>query len=257
MARKIYRLDDLLVARGLAPNRTKANAMIMSGIVFDNDTRLNKPGHKVESNLNLSIRGQPHPWVSRGGIKLAHGLDYFEINVEGAVCLDIGASTGGFTDVLLSRGATRVYAVDSGHGQLDWGLRNDPRVIVHERTNARYLASNHVPELVTIITCDASFISLTKILPASLGLAKPGANLIALVKPQFEAERQQVGKGGVVRDPQIHGEVCQKISDWLNQQKRWRVMGVEPSPIVGPKGNVEFLIAAKCRLHQNPKIATT
>lgn len=257
MARNKYRLDELLVTRGLAPNRTKANAMIMSGIVFNDDTQLNKPGHKVESNLSLSIRGQTNPWVSRGGIKLAHGLDYFGITVEGAICLDIGASTGGFTDVLLSRGATRVYAVDSGHGQLDWRLRNDPRVIVHERTNARYLASTHVPELVTIITCDASFISLTKVLPASLKLTKPGTKLIALVKPQFEAERHQVRKGGVIRDPQIHVEVCQKISDWLSQQKGWRVMGVEPSPITGPKGNIEFLIAAKCLLDQSPDVEAT
>ena len=239
------RLDDLLVIRGFATSRSQARASIMAGLVFRGETRLDKPGQRVESNINLMIRGRPHPWASRGGIKLAHALDHFKIEPRGAICLDIGASAGGFTDVLLTRGAIKVYAVDSGYGQLDWRLRNDPRVIVRERVNARYLDPNQVPERVGLIACDASFISLTKVLPAPLQRAHPGAKLIALIKPQFEAERHHVGKGGVVRDPVVHTNVCQKIEAWLGTQQSWTVLGIERSPITGPKGNVEFLIAAQ------------
>ncbi len=238
------RLDDLLVTRGLANNRFQAKASIMAGTVFQGETRLNKPGQKVRSDITLTVREKPHPWASRGGIKLAHGLDHFGIETGGAVCIDIGASTGGFTDVLLTRGANKVYAVDSGHGQLDWRLRTDSRVEVRERVNARYLDREQVPELVNLITCDASFISLTKVLSASLQRAQHGAKLIALIKPQFEAERHQVKKGGVVRDPTIHTQVCERIQAWLNAQPGWNVLGIVESPITGPHGNTEFLIAA-------------
>ncbi len=240
-----YRLDDILVSRGIAANRSKAKAIIMSGIVFKGNSRLDKPGQRISADTNITIRGRSHPWVSRGGIKLAHGLDYFGVAINGCVCIDIGASTGGFTDVLLSRGAKRVYAVDSGYGQLDWGLRKDPRVIVLERINARYLTSVHVPEPVSVVTCDTSFISLTKVLPAPLELAVNGSTLLALIKPQFEAGRNQVGKGGVVRDPNVHKQVCQKIEDWLDNQTNWHVIGIEQSPIQGPSGNSEFLLMAK------------
>ena len=239
------RLDDLLVARGLANNRFQAKASIMAGTVFQGETRLNKPGERVRSDINLTVREKPHPWASRGGIKLAHGLDHFGIETGGAVCIDIGASTGGFTDVLLTRGAIKVYAVDSGHGQLDWRLRTDSRVKVRERVNARYLDREQVPERVNLITCDASFISLTKVLSPSLRRAQHGAKLIALIKPQFEAERRQVEKGGVVRDPIIQTQVCERIQAWLNAQPGWNVLGIVESPITGPHGNIEFLIAAK------------
>jgi 23S rRNA (cytidine1920-2'-O)/16S rRNA (cytidine1409-2'-O)-methyltransferase len=191
----------------------------------------------------LEVRGKDHPWVSRGGIKLAHGLDAFGFDVTDAVALDVGSSTGGFTDVLLTRGAAKVYAVDVGTNQLAWKLRQDPRVIVHEQTNARSLDASIVPEPVDIITCDASFISLSKVLESALKFARIGAKLVALVKPQFEAGREEVGKGGVVRDPQIHERVCAEAEAWVKSQG-WSVVGIERSPITGPEGNVEFLLGA-------------
>jgi 23S rRNA (cytidine1920-2'-O)/16S rRNA (cytidine1409-2'-O)-methyltransferase len=191
------------------------------------------------------VRGKPHPWVSRGGVKLAHALDHFAFDPGGRVCLDVGASTGGFTDVLLERGAAKVYAVDVGRGQLDWRLRQDARVIVLEGVNARYLTSDHVPEEIGFVVCDASFIGLETVLPAALALAAPGARLVALIKPQFEVGRGRVGKGGVVSDPTLHAEVCDRVSNWLGAIEGWRVIGVTESPIQGPKGNREFLIAAE------------
>jgi 23S rRNA (cytidine1920-2'-O)/16S rRNA (cytidine1409-2'-O)-methyltransferase len=191
----------------------------------------------------LEVRGKDHPWVSRGGIKLDHGLTHFRFDVTGAVALDVGSSTGGFTDVLLNRGAAKVYAVDVGTNQLAWKLRQDPRVVVHEQTNARNLDAAIIPEPVDIVTCDASFISLAKVLEAPLKLAKPGAKLIALVKPQFEAGREEVGKGGVVRDPAVHERVCDGARAWIESQG-WTVLGVTESPITGPEGNVEFLLGA-------------
>ncbi|MFL6729150.1 MAG: TlyA family RNA methyltransferase, partial [Sphingomicrobium sp.] len=184
-----------------------------------------------------------HPWASRGGIKLDHGLTHLGFDVAGAVALDVGSSTGGFTDVLLSRGAAKVYAVDVGTNQLAWKLRQDPRVVVLEQTNARHLTSEQVPEPVDVVVCDASFIGLAKVLEAPLRLAKPGAKLAALVKPQFEAGRAEVGKGGVVRDPVVHQRVCDEASDWVRAQG-WDVVGITPSPITGPEGNVEFLLGA-------------
>lgn len=215
----------------------------MAGAVFSGEKKIAKPGDMLAEDAALEVRGKDHPWVSRGGIKLAHGLDHFNFDVTGLVALDIGSSTGGFTDVLLSWGAAKVYAVDVGTNQLAWKLRQDPRVVVHEQTNARYLDSKIIPEAVDIIVCDASFISLAKALEVPLRLARPGARLIALIKPQFEAGRQEVGKGGVVRDPAVHERVCGHAEEWVEAQG-WEVLGIVPSPITGPEGNVEFLLGA-------------
>ena len=239
------RADQLLVEQGLAESRTKAQALILAGLVSCNGRRVDKPGEQLAADLALALKGRDHPWVSRGGIKLAHALDHFHITVEGQVALDIGASTGGFTDALLSRGAKRVYAVDVGHGQLAWKLRQDPRVIVHERLNARYLTRADIPEPLDIITCDASFIGLATVLPAPLALTAEKAQLVALVKPQFEAGPASVGKGGVVRDPEIHREVCARAAAWVAAQPGWSVARIVESPILGPEGNREFLLYAR------------
>jgi 23S rRNA (cytidine1920-2'-O)/16S rRNA (cytidine1409-2'-O)-methyltransferase len=238
------RLDQLLVERGLAESRVRAQALVMAGLVFSGERRLEKPGMLVAEDVPLAVKGPEHPWVSRGGVKLAHALDRFGIEPGGLVCLDVGASTGGFTDVLLSRGASRVYAVDVGRGQLAWKLRADPRVIVLERVNVRDLTPALIPEPIDLIVCDVSFISLTLALPAALTLAAPSATLVALIKPQFEAGREQVRKGGIVRDPEVRREVCERISTWLAAQPDWQVSGLINSPIAGADGNVEFLIAA-------------
>jgi 23S rRNA (cytidine1920-2'-O)/16S rRNA (cytidine1409-2'-O)-methyltransferase len=239
------RLDQLLVERGLAESRGRAQALILAGQVFSGERRLDKPGQLVAPAAALDVRGRGPGYVSRGGVKLAHALDRFGIDPRGLVALDVGASTGGFTDVLLHRGAARVYAVDVGAGQLDWRLRRDPRVVVLEKTNARYLTRAEVPEPVDLAVCDASFIPLRVVLPAPLALAGEGARLVALIKPQFEVGRGRVGKGGVVRDPALHEEVCAGIVRWLEDEIGWRVAGVTPSPIKGPAGNVEFLVAAE------------
>jgi 23S rRNA (cytidine1920-2'-O)/16S rRNA (cytidine1409-2'-O)-methyltransferase len=233
-----------MVERGLAESRAKAQALVLAGQVFSGEQRLDKPGRAVPPDLPIEIRAPAVPYVSRGGVKLAHALNRFGIDPAGKVALDVGASTGGFTDVLLRRGASRVYAVDVGHGQLDWRLRNDPRVVVLEKVNARRLSGEHIPEPVDLVTCDVSFISLELALPPALALAGPGASLIALIKPQFEVGKGQVGKGGVVRDPALHQAVCARIAGWLAEQQGWHVRGVIESPITGPKGNREFLIAA-------------
>jgi 23S rRNA (cytidine1920-2'-O)/16S rRNA (cytidine1409-2'-O)-methyltransferase len=232
------------VSRGLAESRTRAQALIMAGAVFSGERKIAKAGEMVAEDAALEVRGKDHPWVSRGGIKLAHGLDFFGFDVTGAVALDVGSSTGGFTDVLLSRGAAKVYAVDVGTNQLVWKLRQDSRVVVLEQTNARHLTSEEIPEAIDIITCDASFISLSKVLETPLKFAKAGATLVALVKPQFEAGREEVGKGGVVRDPAVHERVCAAAVEWVASQG-WRVLGVTESPITGPEGNVEFLLGAR------------
>ncbi len=236
-------MDQLLVARGLADSRTRAQALIMAGAVFSGERKIAKAGDMLAGDAPLEVRGKDHPWVSRGGIKLDHGLAHFGFDVTGAVALDVGSSTGGFTDVLLSRGAARVYAVDVGTNQLAWKLRQDPRVVVHEQTNARHLTFELIPEPIDILVCDASFISLAKVLDAALDLAKPGGKLVALVKPQFEAGREEVGKGGVVRDPQVHRRVCDAAAQWI-ASRGWRVLHVTESPITGPEGNVEFLLGA-------------
>ncbi|WP_114952469.1 TlyA family RNA methyltransferase [Sphingosinicella terrae] len=236
------RVDQLLVERGLAESRARAQALVLAGLVFSGERKVDKAGQALAGDAPLEVRGKDHPWVSRGGIKLAHALDHFGWDVNGAVALDVGASTGGFTDVLLQRGAARVFAVDVGTNQLAWKLRQDPRVLVHEKTNARFLDAAIVSEPVDLIVCDASFISLAKVLGAALGFARPGGRLIALVKPQFEAERAEIGKGGVVRDAAVHARVCAAAADWL-RSRGWDVVGVERSPITGPEGNVEFLLA--------------
>ena len=239
------RADQLLVEQGLAESRAKAQALILAGVVSCAGRRIDKPGEQLAGDAALSVSGPDHPWVSRGGIKLAHALDHFGIVIDGKTALDIGASTGGFTHVLLSRGVRCVYAVDVGHGQLAWKLRQDPRVIVHERLNARYLSRAHIPEPVDLITCDASFIGLATVLPAALALTPEEAELVALVKPQFEAGREHVGKGGVVRDPAVHNQVCDRAAAWVATQPGWTVVGIIESPILGPQGNREFLLYAR------------
>ena len=240
---KKLRADQLLVSRGLADSRTKAQALIMAGAVFSGERKLAKAGEMLAEDAPLEVRGKDHPWVSRGGIKLDHALMHFGFDVTGAVALDVGSSTGGFTDVLLARGAAKVYAVDVGTNQLAWKLRQDPRVVVHEQTNARYLTPEQVPEPVDIVVCDASFIGLAKVLEAPLRLAKSGAKLVALIKPQFEAGRGEVGKGGVVRDEAVRRRVCDAAAEWVASQG-WQVLGMTESPITGPEGNVEYLLAA-------------
>jgi 23S rRNA (cytidine1920-2'-O)/16S rRNA (cytidine1409-2'-O)-methyltransferase len=241
------RADQLLAERGLAESRTRAQALILAGLVYVGTRKLAKAGELVDSTAELTVKGRDHPWVSRGGIKLAHGLDHFGWDVGGAVAIDVGSSTGGFTDVLLSRGAARVYAVDSGTNQLAWKLRQDARVIVREQLSARLLTAAHVPEPVDLIVCDASFIGLAKVLDVPLRFAAADARLLALIKPQFEAGKAEVGKGGVVRDPAIHQRVCAEVAGWLAAQPGWQVAGITPSPITGPEGNVEFLIAGERR----------
>ena len=239
------RADQRLVDLGLAESRTRAQALILAGKVFAGGRRIAKAGETLAADTPLEVRGQDHPWVSRGGVKLDHALATFALSPAGRVCLDIGASTGGFTDVLLARGAARVHAVDVGHGQLAWKLRSDPRVVVHERVNARHLTRVEIGEDVQALVCDASFIGLATILPAPLALCAPGAWAVALIKPQFEAGPGQVGKNGVVRDPAVHAAVCARVADWWRALPGWRVIGVTESPITGPEGNREFLLAAE------------
>ena len=237
------RADMLLFAQGLAESRTRAQALILAGAVYVGDRKVAKAGDLLPDDAVLTVKGRDHPWVSRGGVKLAHGLAHFGFDVTGAIAMDVGSSTGGFTDVLLTNGAAKVYAIDVGTNQLAWKLRSDERVIVHEQTNARDLTAAIVPEPIDIIVCDASFIGLAKVLDTALELARPGAMLVALVKPQFEAGRGEVGKGGVVRDPVVHQRVCDEAAAWV-AGKGWHVLGVATSPITGPDGNVEFLLGA-------------
>ena len=238
------RIDQLLVDRGLVESRSKAQALILAGLVYSGERKIEKSGQAVAEDAPLEVRGREHPWVSRGGIKLAHALEAFGWDVTGAVALDVGSSTGGFTDVLLQKGAAKVFAIDVGTNQLAWKLRQDPRVVVHEKTNARYLTDAVVTEPVDIIVCDASFISLAKVLDRAVDFARPGGRLVALVKPQFEADRGEIGKGGVVRDAAVHERVCAAAAEWIGA-RGWVVEGIETSPITGPEGNVEFLLAAR------------
>ncbi|HEX8555717.1 MAG TPA: TlyA family RNA methyltransferase [Sphingomonas sp.] len=237
------RADQMLVERGLAESRTRAQALIMAGLVFAGTRKVDKPGQVLPEDAVLDVRGRDHPWVSRGGVKLAHGLQHVGWDVSGAVAIDVGSSTGGFTDVLLTRGAARVYAVDSGTNQLAWKLRQDPRVVVLEQTSARILDASHIPEPIDLIVCDASFIGLAKVLERPLSFAKPAGRALVLVKPQFEAGRAEVGKGGVVRDPAVRERVCEEVAGWFEGQG-WRVVATTQSPITGPEGNVEYLLAA-------------
>ncbi len=239
------RADQLLVDRGLVESRTRAQALILAGKVWSGDRRVDKAGDGLAADAALEVRGQDHPWVSRGGLKLDHAIGHFGLRAAGLVCLDVGASTGGFTDVLLHHGAARVYAVDVGHGQLAWRLRSDARVVVRERTNARYLTREQVPEPIGALVCDAAFIGLATLLPAPLALCAPGAWAVALIKPQFEAGPGQVGAKGVVRDAAVHRAVCARVRGWWEALPGWQVLGVTDSPITGPEGNREFLIAAR------------
>jgi 23S rRNA (cytidine1920-2'-O)/16S rRNA (cytidine1409-2'-O)-methyltransferase len=238
------RLDSLLVNRGLAQSRERATALILSGVVSVDGQPAQKPGQQVADDADVSLKEPDHPYVGRGGIKLAHALDAFGISVEGREALDIGASTGGFTDVLLKRGAARVVAYDVGHGQLDWGLRNDPRVMVIERANARTLEPSHLPSLVDVVTIDVSFISLRHIFPRIPALLRPGADVVALVKPQFEAGRAEVGKKGVVRDPAVHARVIEEATRAAAEVGLARAAMTE-SPITGDTGNREFFLHLK------------
>jgi 23S rRNA (cytidine1920-2'-O)/16S rRNA (cytidine1409-2'-O)-methyltransferase len=239
------RADLLLVERGLSESRNKASALILAGKVFSGERRIEKAGEQLAEDLPLELRGQDHPWVSRGGVKLARALEHFGIDPAGRICLDIGVSTGGFTDVLLARGASKVYAVDVGRGQLAWKLRQDSRVLLSEGCNARHLTREQVSEPPSLIVCDTSFIGLASVLGASLLLAAPGAELVALIKPQFEVGREGVGKGGIVRDPALRAEACKNVADWLSRQPGWTVLGIIESPITGAEGNIEYLIAAR------------
>ena len=216
----------------------------MAGKVFAAERRIDKPGLVVADDTPLEVRGQDHPWVSRGGLKLEHALRHFALSPTGRICLDVGASTGGFTDVLLTHGAVKVHAVDVGHGQLAWKLRSDPRVVVHEKTNARYLTTVDIADPIEAMVCDASFIGLATLLPAPLALCVRGAWAVALIKPQFEAGPEAVGRKGVVRDPAVHQAVCNRVRTWWAGLPGWSVLGVTESPITGPEGNKEFLIGA-------------
>ena len=239
------RLDHLLVAQGLAESRTKAQALIMAGLVYHGQVKLDKAGAQFADDYEINVRGKEHPWVSRGGMKLMRAIEEFKLDVTGLVAMDVGSSTGGFTDVLLTHGAAKVFAVDVGHGQLDVKLRNDSRVVVMEETNARHLTAEMIGEALDVIVCDASFISLTKVLPAALALAKPNAQLVTLIKPQFEVGKAEVSRGkGVIRDAALHSQVCNAISTWVTSLG-WNVVGITKSPITGPKGNVEFLLYAR------------
>ncbi|MCK8637016.1 TlyA family rRNA (cytidine-2'-O)-methyltransferase [Parasaccharibacter sp. TMW2.1882] len=242
------RADQLLVDRGLVETRSRAQALIMAGLVYagpHGDRPVKKAGDQLAEDMPLTLKGQDHPWVSRGGLKLAHALEHFPLSAEGKIAVDVGASTGGFTDVLLQNGAAKVYAVDVGHGQLAWKIRSDDRVVVLEKTNARHLNAEHIPEAPDIVVCDASFISLKTVLAPALGMAKNGAWAVALIKPQFEAGRADIGPKGVVRDPAVHERVCEEIRDWFASLPGWTILGLVPSPITGPEGNREFLIAAR------------
>jgi 23S rRNA (cytidine1920-2'-O)/16S rRNA (cytidine1409-2'-O)-methyltransferase len=235
------RVDQLLVDRGLAESRTRAQALVLAGLVFAGESKIAKPGQQLAADAALEVRGRDHPWVSRGGIKLAHAIAHFGLDPAGAVAMDVGSSTGGFTDVLLTNGAARVFAVDSGTNQLAWKLRQDPRVTVLEQTSARVLTPELIDAACDWVVCDASFIGLAKVLEVPLALAARRCTLVALIKPQFEVGRGEVGKGGVVRDPALHARVCGEVRDWL-EQGGWTVHGIVESPITGPEGNVEFLV---------------
>lgn len=246
------RIDHLLVERGLAETRTRAQALVMAGLVFAGPAnrleKMPKSGHQVAEDCIIEVRGRDHPWVGRGGVKLDHAVRTFGLDAKGAVAMDIGSSTGGFTEVLLHHGAARVFAVDVGTNQLAWKLRQDSRVTVLEQTNARALTPAMIDADCDWVVCDASFIGLAKVLEVPLALAAGDARLVALIKPQFEVAKGEVGKGGIVRDPALHQRVCDEVSAWL-ESVGWRIAGLIESPIAGTEGNVEFLIHA---LRGNP-----
>ncbi|MCI5623259.1 MULTISPECIES: TlyA family RNA methyltransferase [Anaerostipes] len=235
------RLDVLLVKKGLATSREKAKAIIMSGIVFVDGQREDKAGSTFDESKEIVIKGKTLKYVSRGGLKLEKAMKNFDIQLEGKVCMDVGASTGGFTHCMLLNGAVKVYSVDVGHGQLDWSLRNDERVVCMERTNMRYVTEEDIDELASFVSIDVSFISLTKILPAVYRILENGGQVVALIKPQFEAGREKVGKKGVVRDPKVHEEVIEKICSYASSNG-FKLLHLDYSPIKGPEGNIEYLL---------------
>ena len=241
------RIDQLLVERGEAESRARAQALVMAGLVFIGEsaaqTRVEKSGQQVPLDAVITVKGRDHPWVGRGGLKLDHAIKHFGLDPAGATAMDIGSSTGGFTQVLLHHGAEHVFAVDVGTNQLDWRLREDPRITVLEQTNARALTAAQIDRECDWVVCDASFIGLAKVLEVPLALAAPRARLVALIKPQFEVTRGEVGKGGIVRDPALHERVCDEVCAWLTSTG-WRIEGLAPSPITGTEGNVEFLVNA-------------
>ena len=241
MPTKKYRLDLRLIEKGWVNSRQRAQAMIMAGQVFVNGQRIDKPGHRVSAQDLIECKAEDMPYVSRGGLKLEAALQHFGLDVTSATCLDVGASTGGFTDCLLQHGAKRVYAVDVGYGQLAWKIRQDSRVVVIERTNVRHIAADAISERVDVITIDVSFISLKIVVPAVRQFMKTGALILALIKPQFEVGKGQVGKGGVVRDSEQHQQVIQVLTNFFNTQQL-KARPVFPSPLLGPKGNREFFI---------------
>lgn len=241
---KKVRLDQLVFERGFTESRERAKTTVMSGLVFVNGQRVDKPGTPVAPNAVIEVRGEAIPFVSRGGFKLDKALKVFPIDPAGLVCIDCGASTGGFTDVLLQHGAAKVYAVDVGYGQLAWKLRNDPRVVNLERCNLRYVTREQIPEPLDLAVMDVSFISVRLVLPAVKALLKPGADLVCLIKPQFEAGRDEVGKKGVVREAEIHREVIETVLSFA-RENGWSVMGLDYSPIRGPEGNIEFICHLK------------
>ncbi len=238
------RLDILLVNKGLASSREKAKALIMSGIVYVDNQKEDKAGSLFDENAELEIRGETLKFVSRGGLKLDKAVSVFNLNFDGFTCLDIGASTGGFTDVMLQNGASKVYSVDVGHGQLDWKLRNDERVVCMEKCNFRYVTDKEIPEKINFAATDVSFISLTKILIPAYNLLKKDALMVCLIKPQFETTKEKVGKKGVVRDPSVHKEVIEKVIDFC-LKIGFTIEGLDYSPIKGPEGNIEYLILIK------------
>lgn len=238
---KKERLDVLLVKKGLASSREKAKAIIMSGIVFVDGQREDKAGSTFDEKQQIIIKGKTLKYVSRGGLKLEKAMNNFGISLEGKVCMDVGASTGGFTDCMLQNGAIKVYSVDVGHGQLDWKLRNDERVVCMERTNMRYMTEDDIEEKASFVSIDVSFISLTKILPAVSRILETEGQVVALIKPQFEAGREKVGKKGVVRDPKVHEEVIEKICDFASSNG-FLLLHLDYSPIKGPEGNIEYLL---------------
>ncbi len=235
------RLDLMLVERGLSPSREKAKAVIMAGLVYVDGQKEDKPGSTFQTEAKIEVRGKTNPYVSRGGLKLEKALSVFAVSVNGRVCADVGASTGGFTDCLLQHGAKKVYAIDVGKGQLDWKLRQDPRVICMEKTNIRYVKPSDIGEMVTFATVDVSFISLTKVLEPMREFIEDGGDVVVLIKPQFEAGREKVGKKGVVREPETHKEVIRKVTDFASQNG-FACLELTFSPIKGPEGNIEYLL---------------
>ena len=235
------RLDVLLVKRNLAVSREKAKAVIMAGEVYVDGQKEDKAGSMFQDSVHIEVRGNTLPYVSRGGLKLEKAMTHFGVSLEGKVCLDVGASTGGFTDCMLQNGAKRVYAIDVGHGQLDWKLRNDPRVVCMEKTNIRYVVPDDIGEQADFSSIDVSFISLTKVLLPVRELLGEGGEIVCLIKPQFEAGREKVGKKGVVRDPAVHLEVIEKIVDYAKSIS-FEILNLEFSPIKGPEGNIEYLL---------------